>query len=148
MKLSKKGRYGIRALIDLAVYSRDTHVSLNSIAERNNISPQFLEQVFASLRRAGIVRSIKGPQGGYLLSSEPENITVASILEVLEGNYLVENEEIPKEGTSYASSLTMQELVIDTVNTKLNGILQNLTLADLEKSYMKKVSQSQDMYYI
>ena len=64
MKFSKKCRYGVTALIDLAMHSRDTHVSLGSIAERNQISPQYLEQVFASLRRARIVRSVKALRVG------------------------------------------------------------------------------------
>lgn len=68
MKFSKKSRYGLTSLIDLSVHSKNGHVALNSIAERNDISPQYLEQVFAALRRAGIVKSIKGPQGGYLLN--------------------------------------------------------------------------------
>ena len=60
MKFSKKSRYGLTSLIDLTVHSKNGHVALNSIAERNDISPQYLEQVFAALRRAGIVKSIKG----------------------------------------------------------------------------------------
>ena len=85
MKFSKKCRYGVTALIDLAMHSRDTHVSLGSIAERNQISPQYLEQVFASLRRARIVRSVKGSQGGYLLNYPADKITVSQIVEALEG---------------------------------------------------------------
>lgn len=66
MNLSKKSRYGITALIDLAVYARNQCVQLSSIAERNKISVKYLEQIFSGLRRAGLVKSIKGPQGGYL----------------------------------------------------------------------------------
>ena len=62
MKLSMKSRYGLRALIDLAINSKTEQVALNSIAERNKISPQYLEQVFASLRKAGIVKSVKAIQ--------------------------------------------------------------------------------------
>lgn len=71
MKLSMKSRYAFRALADLSIHSKSAHVPLNVLAQRNGISPQFLEQVFASLRRAGIVRSIKGPQGGYYLARPP-----------------------------------------------------------------------------
>ena len=85
MKFSKKSRYGLISLIDLSVHAKNGHVALNSIAERNDISPQYLEQVFAALRRAGIVKSIKGPQGGYLLNHPAEKITVAEILEALDG---------------------------------------------------------------
>ena len=69
MKFSKKSRYGLISLIDLSVHAKNGHVALNSIAERNDISPQYLEQVFAALRRAGIVKSIKGPQGGISAES-------------------------------------------------------------------------------
>ena len=62
MNFSKKSRYGLRALIDLSVYSKESHVALAAIAERNSISPQYLEQVFAALRKAGIIKSVKGPQ--------------------------------------------------------------------------------------
>ena len=60
MNFSKKSRYGLRALIDLSVYSKESHVALAAIAERNSISPQYLEQVFAALRKAGIIKSVKG----------------------------------------------------------------------------------------
>ena len=94
MKFSKKSRYGVAALIDLAVNSKNGHVALGSIAERNEISPQYLEQVFASLRRAGIVKSVKGSQGGYLLKYPSSSITVASIIQALEGTYYLDGQEI------------------------------------------------------
>jgi len=148
MKLSKKSRYGLRALIDLAVYSENGHVALNSIAERNQISPQYLEQVFASLRKAGIVRSVKGAQGGYLLNDSPENITIASILEVLEGSYLLAPEEISEQDTHREIIAAVQRLVIDVVNQQVEEVLTNLTLADLEQDYRKNSNQELDMYYI
>ena len=110
MKLSMKSRYGLRALIDLAINSKTEQVALNSIAERNKISPQYLEQVFASLRKAGIVKSIKGSQGGYFLSRPPQEITVSSIIEALEGDYRIEDEELPKEG-KYIGTITEGDLL-------------------------------------
>ena len=92
MNLSKKSRYGITALIDLAVYARNQCVQLSSIAERNKISVKYLEQIFSGLRRAGLVKSIKGPQGGYLLAKSPESITVADVIYALDGSYLLEDE--------------------------------------------------------
>ena len=112
MKLSMKSRYGLRALIDLTINSKTEQVALNSIAERNKISPQYLEQVFASLRKAGIVKSIKGSQGGYFLSRPPQEITVSSIIEALEGDYRIEDEELPKEGKYTGSVKAIQKLVI------------------------------------
>ena len=144
MKFSKKSRYGLRALIDLAVYSANGHVSLNSIAERNDISPQYLEQVFAGLRRAGIVKSVKGPQGGYLLKKPAENISVSDILLALEGSYRLEADDGKEKGISD----TIQSLLIDRVNTQLDDLLQNLTLEDLKEDYLKRSGYEQDMYYI
>lgn len=147
MKLSKKSRYGLRALIDLAVNSKDGHVALNSIALRNNISAQYLEQVFASLRRAGIVRSVKGPQGGYLLNYEANQITVADILEALEGGYRLEEEE-SSQLDNHGISSAIQVLLIDAVNEQLTDLLTKLTLADLESYYTSHREYEQDMYYI
>jgi Rrf2 family protein len=148
MKLSKKSRYGLRALVDLSVNSKSNHVSLNSIAERNDISPQYLEQVFASLRRAGIVKSIKGPQGGYLLNHDAQDITVAQILEALEGTYHIEDEEASENSEYRGISVSIQNLVINQVNEKMDEILEKITLADLERDYQEYNKYDQDMYYI
>lgn len=148
MKFSKKSRYGLIALIDLAVNSKSSHVALNSIAERNGISPQYLEQIFAALRRAGIVKSVKGPQGGYLLNHEAKEITVSEILEALEGNYRFESEKASEDSKNAGISVTIQNMVIDRVNQELENILLSLTLADLEKEYLEHDAYSQNMYYI
>ena len=97
MKISKKCRYGLRALIDLSMHSGTEYMVLGNIAERNNISPQYLEQVFAGLRRAGIVKGVKGSQGGYRLNIPPEELTVSEILVALDGSYQIEPEEMPED---------------------------------------------------
>lgn len=148
MKLSKKCRYALRALIDLSVNSGNEHIVLGGIADRNQISPQYLEQVFASLRRAGIVKGIKGSQGGYQLKLAPEKITVASILEAVDGSFLIEDEEVPEDSHGRATAVTIQELVINQVNNRLDHILQSITLADLRKKYLDNKDYDQDMYYI
>jgi Rrf2 family protein len=148
MKLSKKSRYGLTALIDLSVNSKQGHVALSSIAERNGISPQYLEQVFASLRRAGIVKSIKGAQGGYLLKDEPKNITVAQVLKALDGSYKIEDEEGSETSNNPGIAITIQNVVIDKINNQLDDILENLTLADLEVAYQDYNEYNQQMYYI
>lgn len=148
MKFSKKSRYGIIALIDLTSHSKEDPISLSSIAERNGISLQYLEQIFASLRVAGIVRSIKGPQGGYLLNHKAEEITVASIIEATDGGYHLEDEEIPEDGKAYGILKTLQGEIIDKVNNQLDELLQNMTLEDLEKEYSTYREYGQNMYYI
>ncbi len=148
MKFSKKSRYGLIALIDLTVNSKYEQVALNSIADRNNISPQYLEQVFASLRRAGIVKSVKGSQGGYLLGRNADKISVAKILEALEGDYHIER-EVSSENDDYLEiSETVQELIVDKVNEAMDNILRNLTLADLEQNYLDDKKYGQHFYYI
>ena len=148
MKFSKKSRYGIIALIDLSSRSKEDPISLSSIAERNSISLQYLEQIFASLRVAGIVRSIKGPQVGYLLNHKAEEITAASIIEATDGGYHLEDEEIPEDGKTYGILKTLQSEIIDKVNKELDELLMNLTLADLEKEYSAYREYGQNMYYI
>lgn len=142
MKFSKKSRYGVAALIDLAVNSKNGHVALGSIAERNEISPQYLEQVFASLRRAGIVKSVKGSQGGYLLKYPSSSITVASIIQALEGTYYLDDEETKTEESAAGIAETIQEDIVDRVNHGLDQILQNLTLADLEERQMSTTKKT------
>mgnify|MGYP003176332425 CR=1 FL=1 len=124
MKISTKGRYGIRALIDLAVNSTNGHVSLVNIANRNQISVHYLEHVFSSLKRGGIVKSVKGAQGGYVLADKPENITVAQMI------------------------LALDTLLWDRVNEETKRILESITLADLVNEFVREYETEQNMYYI
>ena len=148
MILSKKSRYGLRALVDLAVNSNQNHMSLGSIAERNGISQQYLEQVFAALRRAGILKSVKGPQGGYFLSRDAGEITVAEIVLALDGAYHVDPEKANPGTEITGITETLQNMVIGPVNEKLDQVFQNVTLLDLENEYRKNNVDPSDMYYI
>lgn len=87
MKVTTKGRYGLKAMIDIATGSRDGKcVSLKSISLRQGISESYLEQLISQLKRAGLVRSVRGAQGGYLLGRGAGEISVGDILRVLEGS--------------------------------------------------------------
>ena len=85
MKLSTKGRYGVVAMYDLATYFGQGAISLKSVAQRQSISEHYLEQLMGQLRRAGLVKSIRGAQGGYMLAKAPDEITVGDIVRVMEG---------------------------------------------------------------
>lgn len=148
MKISKKCRYGLRALIDLSANAENEYMVLGNIAERNGISPQYLEQVFANLRRAGIVKGIKGSQGGYRLDVDPKELTVSEILEALDGSYQIEDEEIPEDSHGRGIAVSIQELVIDQINVQMEQVLKNVTLDDLKKNYLDSREYNQDMYYI
>ena len=89
MKLSTKGKYGLRAMIDLARYSEKEPVSIGSVAARQGISERYLEQLVALLKKAGLVKSIRGASGGYVLEKKPSEISVGDILRALEGSCLL-----------------------------------------------------------
>lgn len=86
MKISTKGKYGLRAMIDLAQYSEQEAVSISSIAQRQKISESYLEQLVAKLRKAGLVVSIRGAAGGYRLARPAAGISVGDVLRALEGD--------------------------------------------------------------
>lgn len=135
MKLSTKGRYGVKAMVDLAVnYGKDP-ISIKSISGRQNISEYYLEQLFSTLRKAGLIKSIRGSGGGYILGRAPKDITVYEILEILEGpieiSTCLENSEcdnveccatrsvwkkIKDSIDSVTSSITLQDIVDDYNN--------------------------------
>ena len=85
MKLSTKGRYGVKAMVDLAINYGKSPISIKSISSRQNISEYYLEQLFSVLRKAELIKSIRGANGGYILAKDPKEITVYQVLEVLEG---------------------------------------------------------------
>ncbi|MFD0618037.1 MULTISPECIES: cysteine metabolism transcriptional regulator CymR [Paenibacillus] len=85
MKISTKGRYGLTIMMELAAKFGDGPISLKSIAEKNQLSEHYLEQLVAPLRNAGLVKSVRGAYGGYILSKEAEQITAGDVIRVLEG---------------------------------------------------------------
>jgi len=149
MKISTKGRYGLRALLDLAIHSNGEHVSLSNIAERQEISENYLEQVFSTLRKAGLIRSVKGAQGGYILADKTTSIKVGTILRVLEGDLTVADEEINSQ-ERYNSSLQqcIQVNVWDKMTESINSLVDSITLEDLLQEYKVMRGKSTIMYYI
>ena len=132
MKISTKGRYGLRAMIDLAVNSTEEHIPLSTIAENQQVSVSYLEQVFSVLRKAGLVKSIKGAQGGYILGDQPYNITVGMVLRVLEGDlHVVEEQEKDK---SDKMQYCIQKNVWDKINNCINELVDDITLEDQQSN--------------
>ncbi len=149
MKLSTKGRYGVKAMVDLAINSSDGHISLKSIAERQAISENYLEQLFAALRRAGLVNSIRGSQGGYILSQNPEDITIGQILRTLEGSLAPVDcvmEKDPVDCTRSNGCVT--KLIWERMRDKINEVVDSITLQDLVEEYKKANSIDDFIYYI
>ena len=100
LRLSTKGQYGVRAMFEIARGYRRNPVTIKEISERQDVSVAYLEQILNKLRKAGLVRSVKGPGGGYLLAKEPGQITIAEILKELEGPVAITSCLDPEEGCS------------------------------------------------
>ena len=83
MRITTKGRYGLRAVINLAMARHNRPISISSIASEENVSSEFLEQIFFRLKKAGLIRSIRGPGGGFVLNKKPAEISVAKILDAV-----------------------------------------------------------------
>lgn len=145
MKISTRGKYGLRAMLDLAVHWGSDTVPLSSIAERQNISINYLEQVFSILRKAGLVKSIKGAQGGYFLGKPASQITVGEILRTLEGDLRIAGEDAAK-GNNYEYCIRLN--VWDRIEESIKEILDSLTLEDLVKEYDKLNDKMAYMFYI
>lgn len=125
MKISTKGRYGLTIMIELAKKYGDRPISLRSIAKANNLSEHYLEQLVTPLRNAGLVKSIRGAYGGYVLAEHPAKITAGDILRVLEGP-LTPVEELEEEEPA------KRELWI-RIRDAVEEVLDSTTLEDLAK---------------
>ena len=129
MKISTKGRYGLRALVDLASNVREHPVPLMAIAARQRMSVNYLEQVFGQLRRGGILQSTKGAGGGYSLSRDPSCITVREILEVLEGPFCITNADQGSRDDKISGAV--RTLLWEEIDRQIACLLEEKTLADL-----------------
>jgi Rrf2 family cysteine metabolism transcriptional repressor len=149
MKLSTKGRYGVKAMLDLAVHSSEGHIPLKSIAERQNISENYLEQLFALLRKEGIVKSIRGAQGGYMLAHDPQEITVGSILRALEGS-LAPVDCVTENDPAHCdrAERCVTKSIWTKIRDKVNEVVDSITLKDLMEEYRKLNTEQGYMYYI
>lgn len=147
MKVSTKGRYGLRAMVDLAIHSSDGHVALNAIADRQDISVNYLEQVFSTLRKAGLVRSVKGAQGGYMMTMRPSQMTVGMILRALEGK-LVVVDETENTGADRSVQHCIQMMVWDVMTETVNTMVDQMTLEKLVNEYRNLSGKETSVYFI
>lgn len=131
MKISTKGRYALRLMIDIAVNSADKPVSIKEIAARQDISDKYLEQIISVLNSAGFVRSIRGAQGGYVLRKSPSEYTVGMILRLTEGSLApvacVEEDAVLCDRQETCATVEVWR----RLNDAINGVVDNITLADL-----------------
>lgn len=131
MKISTKGRYALRMMIDLAINNNGGYISLKDISSRQEISDKYSEQIINQLSKAGLVKSIRGSKGGYMLSKRPEEYTVGDVLRVMEGS--LAPVACVEEGSEYckrASTCVTIELW-QKLNNAINDVVDNITLEDL-----------------
>ncbi len=143
MKLTTRFRYGTRALLDLAIHSNHKLTSLKEIADRQDISLKYLENLFSILQAAGIVRSVRGPHGGYQLVQKPHEITLRKLYDVLEGSGpLADCTADPNICDKYEQCVTRQ--VWDQMYQECVGYLDSVTLKTLmDRVVEMQVSSSQ-----
>lgn len=141
MKISTKGRYALRLMLDLAMNEDGNVVRIKDIAARQDISDKYLEQIISILNKAGYVRSTRGPQGGYTLKKKPEDYTVGMILRLTEGSLApvscVEEDAVVCERE--AACATME--VWKRLNQAISGVVDEMTLADLVEIQKEKQSK-------
>lgn len=138
MKISTKGRYALRLMIDIAIHDEDTNVSIRDVAARQDISTKYLEQIVSMLVRVGFLRSIRGAQGGYRLAKAPSEYTVGDILRITEGSLApvscLEDEENQCEKVASCPTIKLWEGLYKVIN----DYLDNITLEDLVNETLKE----------
>ncbi|BFH67481.1 MAG: Rrf2 family transcriptional regulator [Paenibacillus dendritiformis] len=139
MKISTKGRYGLTIMMELARSYGEGPTSLKSIAEKNNLSEHYLEQLIAPLRNAGLVKSIRGAYGGYILPESPEQVTAGEIIRVLEGP--ISPVDFTEEDDPAKRDLWLR------IRDSIAQVLDSTTLKDLI-SYKDENVQESYMFYI
>jgi len=148
MKISTKGRYGLKAIVDIA-YSmqilNDKCVSVKSIAERQGISENYLEQIMAPLKKARIVHSIRGANGGYYLAKSPENLSAGEVLRILEGPIVPVDCVI--DGTSVCGQVDCDLCVMRDswhyITKQVNDVIDAITIAELAHTFDKLTKEKE-----
>lgn len=143
MKLSTRGRYGIHAMYDLAIHADCGPQSIKSIAEREGMPEAYLEQLIAVLKRAKLVESTRGAQGGYMLTRKPLEITVGEVLRALEGSFnpvdCLDEEEACGKACACPSRIVWMKL-----RDGLNAIVDGITLQDMIDDYKRLRAQEDE----
>lgn len=136
MKLSTKGRYGLKAMFELSLNEENGPVPLKYIAKKQNISEQYLEQIFSSLKKSGLVKSVRGAQGGYLLAKKPEDIKVGDILVVLEGPISI-SDCVIDEDICENSNICVTKVVWEKLKKGIEDVINAINLQDMIDDYNK-----------
>lgn len=147
MKVSTKGRYAVRFLLDLALHDQTKPIALNEIAKRQDISEKYLWQIAANLKSAGLVSAVSGKRGGFFLAKAPEKISLKDIIEVLEGNSAlvdcVHDSAVCKRSATCVTREMWHE-----ASSRISQVLTSFTLADLVAKSKKRALNGELSYVI
>ena len=151
MRLSTKSRYGLRAMFDIAYNCGTAPTQIQDISRRQHISQRYLEQIFQSLKRGGLLKSKRGPQGGYMLAKEPQEITLQEIIQATEGDLLLvecSSKGRKKTGCEF-DGVCVTQSVWQEAAAKLNDYFATITLKDLcGRGETMGVSREQDLRFV
>ena len=148
MKISTKGRYGLRAMMDIAMYGQNgLPVLLSDIVGRQNISGKYLEQIFSTLHGAGLVKTMRGRRGGYLLTRSAHQIKLKEIITVLEGPCTLVDCVIDQAICPRADTCAARDIWI-LLGNKIDELLSGFSLADLVRMQSEKNGCEARMYHI
>ncbi len=147
-RVPTKPRYGVRAMLDVAMHQGEGEpVLLRDIAERQGISERYLEHIVNSLRTAGLLRSVRGPKGGYYLARPAAQITMMEVVGAIAGFFqLVECVE--EEGSCARSEACATRLFWERLQEAMRGVMEETTLEELVRAQEKMCAETSEMYYI
>lgn len=137
MKLSTKGKYGLKAIFELSLHVNEGPMPLNMIASKQKIPEQYLEQIFSTLKKSQLITSVRGAQGGYFLNKDPNDVTVGDVLTILEGPVAL-SQCIIDEGSCENSNDCSAKLVWEKLKKGIEDVLNSITLQDMIDDYNKK----------
>ena len=144
MRLTTKGRYAVTAMLDLALHASDGPVSLSDISARQGISLSYLEQLFAKLRRAELVKSVRGPGGGYCLGGHESNIFIAQIVDAV--NESIDTTKCKQKGDCQNGEKCLTHHLWSDLSLQIHEFLSGISLNDLmKKRDVQAISTRQDL---
>ncbi|MEM7239237.1 MAG: Rrf2 family transcriptional regulator [Pseudomonadota bacterium] len=137
MKLSTKGRYAVTALADIALHQGDRPVPLAEIAERQDISLAYLEQLFVKLRRGGLVDSVRGPGGGYRLAAGPAHLRISDIMTAVDERLNAMGTDLdPSQGRAASPEASLTHALWEQLSAHVHVFLSQTTIADVIQDRM------------
>lgn len=156
MKLSTKSRYGVRALFDMAYHAGTLPVQIKDISRRQKISPRYLEQIFQDLKKAGLLKSRRGPQGGYFLARKPEEITTKEIILAAEGDLslvaCVKGHPVDCDSCCEFDNICVTQTLWEEATRRLHEYFDSVSLKDLcdrgKELGLEKELDHRFMYFI